>query len=197
MRQMRQMRQMGQAGKAMGQQRWVKRAVRVLLPLVGLLLAGEAHAEQTRATRMPADDSKLEKWQGARGDSGFLPHDAAARRVTNGTPVKFKNGYPDFGPYVHYLDARRTKKCEVKEPTLRGENDSDARLADEALAKKFKETFKNRVQVTRLREAFGHELTWHHNEDRCTMELVPSALHKNVPHEGGASKIRKSGGGCQ
>ena len=181
----------------MKRQGWWSQRVAVLLALVGLLLAGEANAEQTRATRMPADDSALGKWQGARGDSGFLPHDDAARTVTHGKPVGFKNGYPDFGPYVHYLDAAKTKKCEVKESKLRGEQDADVRLADEALALKYKGNFKNKGQVEKLRKTKNHELTWHHNEDRCTMELVSSALHIKVPHEGGASKIRKHGGGCQ
>ena len=171
------------------------RPAAVLLALVSLQFAGAARGEQARATRMPADDSKLGKWQGARGDSGFLPHDAAARRVTNGKAVQFKHGYPDFGPYVHYLDERRTKKCEVKEPKLRGEQDSDVRLADAALATKYNETFKSKAQVEKLRD--GQKLSWHHNEDRCTMELVPRALHEKVPHEGGASKIRKHGGGCK
>jgi hypothetical protein len=181
----------------MKRQEWCKRSVSVLALLVGLLLAGGALAEQVRAKRMPAEKSPLGEWKGPRGDAGFLPHDAAARRVTKGKPVRFKNGYPDFGPYVHYLDKARKKKCEVKEPKLLGENESDARLADEALVKKFKKDLKDRAQVKRLREQLGHELTWHHNEDRCTMELVPAALHSNVPHEGGASKIRKQGGGCR
>ena len=182
--------------RAMKRQGFWGRPAAVLLALVSLQFAGAARGEQARATRMPADDSKLGKWQGARGDSGFLPHDAAARRVTNGKAVQFKHGYPDFGPYVHYLDARRTKKCEVKEAKLRGENDADADLADASLARKFKETFKNKAQVEKLRKTNGSELSWHHNEDRCTMELVPFALHRRVPHEGGASKIRKQGGGC-
>ena len=181
----------------MKRQGWWKRPVTVLLALVSLHLAGDARAEQARATRMPADDSRLGKWLGVRGDSGFLPHDDAARTVTHGKPVGFKNGYPDFGPYVHYLDAAKTKKCEVKESKLKGENAADGAFADEALTKKYKEAFENRAQVKRLRNELGRELSWHHNEDRCTMELVPSALHVKVPHEGGASKIRKSGGGCQ
>ena len=181
----------------MKRQGWWKRPVAFLLALVSLHLAGDARAEQARATRMPADDSRLGKWLGVRGDSGFLPHDEAAREITHGKPVQFKNGYPDFGPYVHYLDARRTKKCEVRESKLRGENAADASLADEALAKKYKEIFKNRAQVTRLRDRKNNRLSWHHNEDRCTMELVSFDLHRQVPHEGGASKIRKQGGGCQ
>ena len=182
-------------GRAMKRQGWWKRSVTVLLALVSLHLAGEAYAEEARATRMPTE--KLGKWLGARGESGFLPHDAEARRSTGGKPVQFKDGYPDFGPYVHYLDERKTRKCEVKESKLRGEQDADVCLADEALAQKFKEHFKAKAQVEILRKTKGHALTWHHNEDRCTMELVPSALHINVPHEGGASKIRKRGGGCR
>jgi hypothetical protein len=146
---------------------------------------------------MPAEESSLGEWKGPRGDAGFLPHDAAAKRATKGKPVRFKNGYPDFGPYVHYLDKARMRKCEVKEARLQGENATDVALADEALAEKFKNDFKDRAHVKRLREDAGHELTWHHNEDRCTMELIPAALHSKVPHEGGASKIRKQGGGCR
>ena len=32
--------------------------------------------------------------------------------------------------------------------------------------------------------------TWHHEPDVETMSLVPTALHANVPHEGGASAAR-------
>ena len=33
-------------------------------------------------------------------------------------------------------------------------------------------------------------MTWHHNEDGVTMELVPSKLNNNVPHDGGASVVK-------
>jgi hypothetical protein len=35
--------------------------------------------------------------------------------------------------------------------------------------------------------------TWHHTEDGITMQLVPTKLHKNVPHSGGVSLAKDPG----
>jgi len=36
-------------------------------------------------------------------------------------------------------------------------------------------------------------MTWHHNQDRTTMQLVPRDLHRSVPHKGGVSLIKLLG----
>lgn len=48
---------------------------------------------------------------------------------------------------------------------------------------------KSKAEAKRFLKENG--LTAHHHQDMRTIELIPSDLHNNVPHEGGASKLRK------
>jgi len=43
----------------------------------------------------------------------------------------------------------------------------------------------------RYRRAAG--LTWHHHQGGTVLYLVPTKLHANVPHTGGASAARAAG----
>lgn len=65
---------------------------------------------------------------------------------------------------------------------MKGEN-ADFSAARSAMADK--------LGVKDWKEPKGY--TWHHHQDGITMELVPSALHNNVPHTGGASLARDPG----
>lgn len=48
---------------------------------------------------------------------------------------------------------------------------------------------KNKTQGKKYLKDNG--LTPHHHQAGKTIELIPTALHKNIPHSGGASKLRK------
>jgi hypothetical protein len=115
-------------------------------------------------SRLPSDGS----WKGTRGNGVWTP-DASTKRgqeileATGGKPVTFKNGYPDFSPHA-------THRVEI-EMTGKGV-DFDAANRAAGLEKTPK------------------GMTWHHNEDGVTMELVPSKLNNNVPHDGGASIVK-------
>lgn len=50
---------------------------------------------------------------------------------------------------------------------------------------------KSKAEAKRFLKQNG--LTPHHHPDMKTIQLIPSDLHNNLPHEGGASKLRKKG----
>jgi hypothetical protein len=115
-------------------------------------------------SRLPADGT----WKGTRGNSFWTP-DATTKRgqeilkATKGKPIKFNDGYPDFSPYAtHRVEIEMTGKK------------ADFTAANKAAG--LKNTPDN--------------MTWHHNEDGVTMELVPSKINNNVPHDGGASIVQ-------
>ena len=58
--------------------------------------------------------------------------------------------------------------------------------ADEKLAEKWECTPR---EVANWRKENGH--TWHECKDCQTMQLVPSEVHNNIPHEGGISVAKK------
>jgi hypothetical protein len=82
-----------------------------------------------------------------------------------------KEGYPDFSPYA-------TDSVKID---MQGDR-SDAINGD----------------FGKANAAAGYDstpdgYTWHHHQDRETMQLVPTDLHKNIPHSGGVSEIKKHG----
>ncbi len=103
--------------------------------------------------------------------------------ITKGKPTKFNEGYPDFPEYSAKLKNADGKLVPGKvEIPMKGEN-TDFDAARSAMAEK--------LGVAKFKEPKGY--TWHHHHDGTTMELIPSALHNNVPHTGGARLARDSG----
>lgn len=85
-------------------------------------------------------------------------------------PIKFNQfGYPDFTPYV-----RQT----IKSTKLTGAHSSDYIIADRAMRKK----------IPGWRRP--PNMTWHHHQDKKTMQLIPTDIHNAVRHSGGASRLR-------
>lgn len=114
-------------------------------------------------SKLPADGS----WKGTRGNGEWTPDLTTERgqeiwQATGGKPVTFKDGYPDFSPHAtHRVEIEMTGK------------DVDFDAANKAAGL----------------EKTPKDMTWHHNEDGVTMELVPTNLNNNVPHQGGASIV--------
>lgn len=104
--------------------------------------------------------------------------------MTNGEAIPFSNGRPNFSKWV---------KGEV-EINVIGDNNKDFGAADKAFAIQQNWLKKNGQPNASDSERYrkSNKLTWHHNEDGMTMQLVPTDLHANIPHEGGASKVRNS-----
>ena len=110
-------------------------------------------------------------WKGMRGNSAWTPDLNTERgqkiwAATGGKPIKFKDGYPEFTPFAK-------KRVEIE---MTGKN-SDFDRANEAAG---------------LSETPA-DMTWHHHQDGVTMELVPSKINNNVPHDGGASIVKDGG----
>ncbi|MCU0800614.1 MAG: HNH endonuclease [Rhodobacteraceae bacterium] len=105
------------------------------------------------------------KWKGERGDSVWEP--------SNGGPaIKYKNGFPDYGPH---------SKGDV-EIAMRGNETSDFTAARNAM----------RERTGDPNWTTPKDMTWHHKEDGVTMQLIPKSVHAtgggaSTPHMGGAS----------
>jgi len=117
------------------------------------------------------------------------------RVIGKGNGVQFRNGYPDFSPW---------SVGRVNLGDMSGEA-SDFSEADKLFAKGVMEgTRKPPPGFTREDFIFRGEpkaagtkayrqsagLTWHHHQGGKLMLLVPTDLHANVPHTGGASAAR-------
>jgi hypothetical protein len=90
----------------------------------------------------------------------FHLSDELSAKYPNG--VRFtKEGYPDFSPYA-------TKSVKIK---FTGNRAQDFSLANKDVG----------YNVT------PRGYTWHHMEDKETMQLVPRDLHRAVGHTGGFS----------
>ncbi len=81
-----------------------------------------------------------------------------------------ERAYPDFKPY---------SRIEVKVEELTGNRYLDIKKADE-MARKLDPNF-IRNPITE---------TWHHHQDKTTMQRVPKDLHKALPHTGGMSTTK-------
>lgn len=105
------------------------------------------------------------KWVGERGDSVWQP--------SNGRPpVAYKNGFPDYSPY---------SKGNV-DIAMKGNETTDFTSATKAY----------REQTGNKDWKLPSDMTWHHNENGATMQLVPKNIHAvgggaQSPHMGGAS----------
>jgi hypothetical protein len=121
-------------------------------------------------TRTPATG----RWFGQKGNSTWTPGKNTRNRrkiekITGGKPIPFRKGYPDFSPYTY---KGPPGKGAVK-IHMTGDNTADFAAANKAAG--FDRTPKG--------------FTWHHHQDGTTMRLIPSDLHNNVSHTGGASII--------
>ncbi len=116
-------------------------------------------------------EGNLGNWSGDRGDSDF--------KIFSGKTIEFKNGFPDFSPFV-YPKPKAGTTGEVK-IAMTGNNETDFRRANEAMAEKIGEK--------EFIEPDGY--VWHHKEDGVTMQLVLKDVNNpaegGVPHSGGAS----------
>ena len=123
--------------------------------------------------RLPATNGE---WLGTPGNSGWLSYNGDVNAVTGGQPIPFNNGYPDFSQW---------SQGSFTFSNLTGTN-SDFSLVYQAFADENGLANQTAGQ-NMLRDL---ELTPHHVEDGQTIQLIPTPLHSNVPHIGGASILR-------
>ncbi len=148
----------------------------------------ESRANGFPNQRIPSSDGE---WTGKIGESGWKSNKPEVIAVTGGKEVPFKKGYPVFDEWVRKIDGI---KGEIKLPKMKGNHDTDFSDADKLFAKKLGWFKKDGVtldgrRTEQLRET--QNLTWHHHQDKTTMQLVPKDLNNKVPHTGGASLVKK------
>ncbi|MBD2325999.1 HNH endonuclease [Alkalinema sp. FACHB-956] len=123
-------------------------------------------------------------WDDIPGESIWYSNKPDVNKLTQGSGVPFKKGFPDFSAW---------EKGKISLPNMTGKK-ADFREADKLFAEQqgwlFKNGTPNGAASARFRQQ--NQLTWHHVEDGQTMQLVPTALHGNTPHLGGAS-LKKAG----
>lgn len=125
-------------------------------------------------SRLPRNDGG---WVGTPGSGKWLSDKPEVLAVTNGKPVEFIDGRPDFTPWSK-------GQLKFKEGQLNG-SDNDFSLVYEKI--KQAKGFESRNQAKNWLREKG--LTPHH-ADSITIQLIPTKLHKNIPHIGSASDLR-------
>ncbi|VEJ08715.1 HNH endonuclease [Actinobacillus delphinicola] len=95
--------------------------------------------------------------------------------------VPFKDGYPDLS---------QVAKESIQIDDFGIARDENFDQADEKTAKKWDEEKKDGKtwtadDVAKWRKENNY--TWHECEDCCTLQLVPTEIHNNIPHSGGIS----------
>ena len=116
-------------------------------------------------------------WEGTPGNGKWFSDHPDVIKMTNGEGITFRNGYPD-------LDKYSLQDIHIK--GLRGKNRVDFKMAYEVLKKDWGFKSPNAVKQF-LKE---NKLTLHHHPNGKTLQLVPSELHNNLIHSGGASFLR-------
>src|SRR5207248_520558 len=118
-------------------------------------------------------------WGGERGHSEWFSDHPDVNRVTHEQPIEFVNGVANFRPWA---------RERVILGRMTGIDHLDFGAADRGLMRQHPGRWRNQTEVASWRSS--ESLTWHHEPDLETMTLVPTALHANVPHIGGASPAR-------
>ena len=123
----------------------------------------------------------FENWLGVEGrgvrihGDGSVEYYARSIGDYNDVSIFYRRGehgkyHPDFSAYV------RSERTVV----MRGKRDADIRRADE-------------LEGIDLRYRQAEDLTWHHHQDRQTMQLIPRAIHDAFTHTGGDAYARGFG----
>lgn len=132
----------------------------------------------------PDDLSRLPRnhgeWKGVEGESKWISHKPAVLKVTRGKPIRFRKERPDFSPWSK-------GSYSFKEGVLKGTHEDFSVVKDKI---KQQHGFASKVKVEEWLEK--EKLTIHH-VDRWEVELIPSDLHNNIPHVGGAAEARLLG----
>lgn len=133
-------------------------------------------------------------WSGAPGNSWWRSTNPKVTSIVGKKGIRFSNGYPDFRDYS-------IGQVTIGQTGYAGDfAEADARFAEGIVNGTRKppagytraDFMHNGEPVAaaseRFRRAAGY--TWHHHQGGNLMMLVPTKLHANVPHTGGASAAR-------
>jgi hypothetical protein len=158
----------------------------------GGIIGGKAASElgapdpfKARANGFPGQriPSSAGRWTGEVGESGWVSELPEVSAITGGKPIPYKNGFPVFKEWAI---------GEVKLDKMKGNRTTDFDDADKLFAQQkgwFKNGLPDAKRVEKMRAT--EDLTWHHVEDKVTMQLVPQILNNKIPHTGGAALVRR------
>lgn len=136
-------------------------------------------------TNSPKEGSNGSWKEGERGNSDWHPDPNKKKgklvlEATDGRPITFNNGHPDFSPFAE-------GKVEIN---MKGDPTDFTAARNEMRKKLNDKNWPGPDENGKIPNA-PEGLTWHHNENGTTMELVPSNLNNKVPHTGGDSLVRE------
>lgn len=133
---------------------------------------GKDGAKVTRKRRAPSPrQPNAVEWIRDGGKVQYHPDGSTTYLAKDGTAVTYSpDGYPDFSPYA---------KQQVEIFPMTGKGTGDFTRANQAAG------------LTKTEPGF----TWHHVQDGKTMQLIPTKIHDQFPHTGGASIARGQLGG--
>jgi len=138
------------------------------------------------------------KWEGAKGDSVWVPQDVFVplkhnlegltwekiKEIYKFKHIPFSDGEPDF---------TEVSKSTVKIIDFSISRNGNFTQADEKCADQWtKENKDGKIWSPEDVKAYRKEncLSWHERSDQNTMDLIPSIIHGNIPHSGGISAAK-------
>ena len=136
-------------------------------------------------------------WSGAPGNSWWRSTNPKVTAITGPKGVRFSNGYPDFRDYSigqvtigqsGYAGDFAEADIKFAEGIVNGTRKPPAGYTRADFMYQGK-AVASATENFRRAEGF----TWHHHQGGNLMMLVPTRLHANVPHTGGASAARAAG----
>lgn len=136
-------------------------------------------------------------WSGAPGNSIWKSTNPKVKAIVGNKGVRFSNGYPDFREYsIGQVNIGQTGHAgdfaEADMKFAEGIANGTRKPPEGYVKADFMHNGQPVAAGTeRFRRAAGY--TWHHHQGGNQMMLVPTKLHANVPHTGGASAARAGG----
>jgi hypothetical protein len=136
--------------------------------------AGEPPSSSSRKTLLPTSNGK---WDGPKGESGWISDKPEILAITKGEPIPYKNQRPDFSEWV-------VEEIEFEPGELTGDHGKDrtSALAKLVAAGRFKSRDEAKQWLLNENLAIHHETT-------TKMQLIPKPLN-DLKHTGSASDLR-------
>ena len=135
---------------------------------------GSSVGGEAKKTRLPRSNGE---WKGEPGNGKWFSNKPEVQKITKGEGVKFVNGRPNFSPWSK-------GKLKFKKGVLNGSQNDFNNVYDKIKQVKGLSS-RNQAKIW-LKEK---GLTPHHKSP-TEIELIPTDLHKNIPHIGSAADLR-------
>ncbi len=164
---------------------------------------GEYTSYKERCDRTPRDNSDKGAWEGARGESSFIPSET----TSEGKAVKeklaeyglkgieYKNGEPDFSKCaettvkIDHMTENRRDYYDNQKLEKGNFTQADIKCA-EAWNKQQKDGKTNWTQEDVSKWRDENNFVWHERCDTKTMDLAPREIHEYFKHSGGCAECK-------